>query len=121
MRRTSLCLQMDQDGDGKISEKDLATAMNRVGYSNISSEVIKQIISDVDKNRDGRIEFGEYLDAIAGMKEVDLHSPFSTVVDRIHSDSSSSRSNKEHEASAGAKERRFFRRQIPVDRSGGGT
>jgi len=49
---------LDKDGDGFIDEEELASVM---GFGNDQSNgVMKKIISDIDDNRDNKIDFSEF-------------------------------------------------------------
>ena len=61
----------DKDGDGTITAKELGAVMRLLGY-NPSDADLADVISDVDLDRNGTIEFGEFLAMMArNMKEAD--------------------------------------------------
>lgn len=54
----------DTDGDGTISTKELCTAMRSLGQ-NPSEEEIAEIISKVDEDNSGTVDFNEFLGLMA--------------------------------------------------------
>lgn len=50
----------DKDGDGNISTPELLTVMRSLGH-NPSQDDIMDMIKEVDKNGNGKIEFNEFL------------------------------------------------------------
>ncbi|KAG0464276.1 hypothetical protein HPP92_019916 [Vanilla planifolia] len=68
--REAFCL-FDKDGDGRITVEELATVIGSLGH-NPSQEELQDMIDEVDFNRNGTIEFGEFLSLMARkMKETD--------------------------------------------------
>ncbi|KAF5185989.1 calmodulin-like [Thalictrum thalictroides] len=62
----------DMDGDGCITLQELETVIRSLDQHPTEEDVLKQMISEVDVNRNGTIEFGEFLSLMARkMKEVD--------------------------------------------------
>ncbi|PIA31617.1 hypothetical protein AQUCO_04900129v1 [Aquilegia coerulea] len=62
----------DMDGDGCITIQELETVIRSLDQHPTEEDVLKQMISEVDVNRNGTIEFGEFLSLMARkMKEVD--------------------------------------------------
>jgi len=55
---------LDKDKDGKITSKELASVMVPLGHDPSDTE-LKDIISDVDSNHDGMIDFDEFLEMMA--------------------------------------------------------
>lgn len=53
----------DTDGSGTIDPKELKEAMESLGYE-AKNQTIYQMISDVDKNGTGEIDFEEFLDVM---------------------------------------------------------
>eukprot|EP00555_Chaetoceros_dichaeta_P002256 CAMPEP_0198252948 /NCGR_PEP_ID=MMETSP1447-20131203/3418_1 /TAXON_ID=420782 /ORGANISM="Chaetoceros dichaeta, Strain CCMP1751" /LENGTH=216 /DNA_ID=CAMNT_0043938393 /DNA_START=124 /DNA_END=774 /DNA_ORIENTATION=- len=51
----------DTDGNGSIDPKELKAAMQSLGFE-AKSHTVYQMISDIDKDRTGDINFGEFLD-----------------------------------------------------------
>lgn len=118
LARCRMSLQMDHDRDGVISETDLAAVMRSAGYADSSPETVRKIIAEVDRDRDGFVEWEDYLQAWAGAKEASLQSAFSTVINDLQADP------RRREVGSKASEdspRRWFRRSIPEERSGGGV
>ena len=61
----------DRDGDGTITAKELGAVMRLLGYSPTETD-LADIINDVDLDRSGTIEFGEFLAMMAkSVKEAD--------------------------------------------------
>lgn len=53
----------DEDGDGYISAKELQTVLRKLGFpEGIELERVEKMISSVDRNRDGRVDFLEFKD-----------------------------------------------------------
>ena len=50
----------DTDGSGNIDPKELRAAMQSLGFE-AKNQTIFQMISDLDRNRSGSIEFEEFL------------------------------------------------------------
>jgi len=57
----------DSDGDGFIVETELTTVLKNLKMFK-SADQVKQLIKEVDKNSNGKIEFNEFLDIIANVK-----------------------------------------------------
>ena len=55
----------DKNGDGKITTKELGTVMRSLG-SNPTEAELQDLISGVDTDRSGTIDFPEFLTVIAG-------------------------------------------------------
>ncbi len=55
----------DTDGSGSIDVRELKAAMRALGFQVKKSE-IRQIISDIDKDENGTVEFDEFCDLMAG-------------------------------------------------------
>jgi len=54
-RLWTLFCQLDQDGDGKVSAKELSVALGK------SNEAAAEMIKEVDKNGDGTVDYDEFL------------------------------------------------------------
>lgn len=54
----------DEDGDGYISAKELQVVLGKLGLQEESREIqrVEMMISSVDRNRDGRVDFFEFKD-----------------------------------------------------------
>lgn len=62
----------DKDGDGLITTKELGTVMRSLGQ-NLSEEELKTMIEEVDTDKNGTIDFQEFLGLMAWkMKETDI-------------------------------------------------
>ncbi|KAM0756372.1 DAO-domain-containing protein [Meredithblackwellia eburnea MCA 4105] len=72
--------EIDQDRDGKISEKDLRVTMVKLGYPEVPKGTAKRLLREVDSNGDGKVELEEFLDVAAGVKELGLSNAFSDIV-----------------------------------------
>nr|GLL32140.1 calmodulin-like protein 2 isoform X2 [Ipomoea trifida] len=57
----------DKDGDGCITRKELGTMMRSLG-ENPSEADLQDMINEVDADGDGTIDFSEFLNFMAGMK-----------------------------------------------------
>lgn len=51
----------DTDGSGSIDPKELKAAMSSLGFE-AKNQTIYQMITDLDKNKSGNIDFDEFLD-----------------------------------------------------------
>ena len=61
----------DKDGNGSITTKELGTVMRSLGQ-NLSESEIKEIIDEVDEDKNGTIDFQEFLSLMARkMKIID--------------------------------------------------
>ncbi|KAH8495700.1 hypothetical protein H0E87_018762 [Populus deltoides] len=68
--REAFCL-FDKDGDGCITVEELATVIRSLDQ-NPTEEELHDMISEVDSDRNGTIEFAEFLSLMAKkMKETD--------------------------------------------------
>ena len=54
----------DKDGNGSITTKELGTVMRSLGQ-NLSEAEIKEIIDEVDEDKNGTIDFQEFLSLMA--------------------------------------------------------
>lgn len=55
----------DKNGDGFITKVDLAPVMQTLGYDT-SSEFLRKLINDGDRDRDGKISFVEFCNLMVG-------------------------------------------------------
>lgn len=55
----------DKNGDGFITKADLAPVMQTLGYDT-SSEFLRKLINDGDRDRDGKISFVEFCNLMVG-------------------------------------------------------
>ncbi|KAK4687415.1 glycerol-3-phosphate dehydrogenase, partial [Tremellales sp. Uapishka_1] len=130
--------QFDFDNDQKITRLDLLNAMHGMGYTE-SKEVADSILAEVDFGRKGAVDFQDYLDAslssdenlktqahlkppqiAAGLKELKLESAF-THLAQLDSSRNLSEGDAIGKYAQEDSSKRNERRQIPVERSGGGT
>lgn len=78
----------DTDGSGSIDPKELKAAMTSLGFD-AKNQTIFQMISDLDRNRSGSIEFEEFLDMMtARMSDKDSRDDISKVFRLFDDDSS---------------------------------
>jgi len=110
--------QFDFDQDQRITRSDLLHAMQNMGYD-ASIDRADGILREVDFGRKGEIDFQDYLDIAAGLKELQLESAF-THLAQMHTTRRISDGSVGPRASEDS-EQRSERRKIPVERSGGGT
>ncbi|KAL0482926.1 calmodulin, partial [Acrasis kona] len=54
----------DKDSDGAISTKELGTVMRALGSNPTQSE-LQDLIKELDPQKSGKIDFGQFLDAMA--------------------------------------------------------
>lgn len=111
---------LDGDHNGAIDEKDLLNAMQKMGYAE-NENIAHNIMQEVDFGRKGNIEFHDFLEIAAGMKELHLDNAFTHLagMDKVTHELSKEESIGEH-----ANDSSFARsqqRQIPISRTGGGT
>lgn len=112
--------KLDFDHDGSIDEKDLLHAMQKMGYAE-TQDVAKNILREVDFNRKGAVEFHDFLDIAAGMKELQLENAFTHLagIDKSGHDMSPKDAIGPHAGDSNFA--RSQQRKIPVERTGGGT
>jgi glycerol-3-phosphate dehydrogenase len=87
---------LDFDNDSKISSQDFSKALGTLGLK-MSQTELEQIISEVDLNKSGSIEFIEFLQVLAAVKDIRSRSKFARIIADYQD-----------------------RKQFPTDRSGGG-
>ena len=69
----------DTDGSGAIDPKELKAAMQSLGFE-AKNQTIFQMISDLDKNKSGTIDFEEFLDMMtARMSDKDTREDIAKV------------------------------------------
>lgn len=102
-RLTEQFAQLDHDHDQKIDRKDILRAMSNAGYGS-SVQTADGILSEVDFGRKGSIDFQDFLDIAAGLKELQLDSAFTHLAKLGEDDQPAPE-----------------RKKIPVERSGGGA
>ncbi|WVQ85348.1 hypothetical protein IAT38_007513 [Cryptococcus sp. DSM 104549] len=111
--------RFDFDHDQRITRADLIHAMTQMGYDS-SVESADSILREVDFGRKGEIEFSDYLDIAAGLKELQLENAF-THLAQLDSSRKMEGAREVGGHADEATERREERRKIPVERSGGGA
>ncbi|KAI8924282.1 FAD dependent oxidoreductase-domain-containing protein [Entophlyctis helioformis] len=89
--------KLDYDRDGTISKKDFGLALDKIGHS-ISPEDLASVMDEVDLNHSGSIEYEEFLEVLAAVKDIRSRSKFARIVAKYEE-----------------------RQQFPTDRSGGGV
>lgn len=111
-----------QNHDQHIDRSDLEHAITQMGYTHAAdAEAAENILNEVDFAHKGFVDFPDYLDLAAGVKELHLESAFTHVAQM---DSSRAMAEGGQDAGPAAKEQskeRDERRAIPTERSGGGT
>jgi glycerol-3-phosphate dehydrogenase len=88
---------LDKSGDGRIKTANLEKALTLVGYS-IPETELYSIISEVKLDTNEFIEFEEFLEIMSSVKDLQLKSAFSKIVD--------------HQVN---------QKRIPIERSSGGV
>jgi calmodulin len=61
----------DQDGSGAISARELATVMRNLGHESATERSAAAMITDVDANGNGEIDFDEFLTLMARNRDGD--------------------------------------------------
>ena len=80
----------DTDGSGTIDPKELRAAMQSLGFE-AKNQTIFQMISDLDKNKSGSIDFEEFLDIMtARMSDKDTREDIAKVFRLFDDDTSGS-------------------------------
>ena len=64
----SAFLTFDRDGSGKISADELRQVLGREGVASNSPEFWENLVREADKNGDGEIDFGEFMDMMDDRK-----------------------------------------------------
>ncbi|WWC99511.1 hypothetical protein V866_006414 [Kwoniella sp. B9012] len=111
--------EFDFDHDQHITKDDLIHAMANMGYD-ASTELADSILREVDFGRKGFVDFQDYLDIAAGLKELSLESAF-THLAQLDSSRKIGEKAQIGPHADDASSQRDTRRKIPVERSGGGT
>ncbi|KAI9095876.1 FAD dependent oxidoreductase-domain-containing protein [Phlyctochytrium arcticum] len=71
--------KLDVDGDGHITDRDLAKVLKQLGVVLTQNEM-KSVISEVDLNHNGSVEFNEFLEVLAVVKDFRARSKFISIV-----------------------------------------
>ncbi|GAA98993.1 uncharacterized protein L969DRAFT_548382 [Mixia osmundae IAM 14324] len=111
----------DSNGDGQISSTDMRQALNKIGFSNVPRETIEEIISEVHFGSKGAVELSEFLDAVSGIKELSAENAFNNFLGAFGDAESSTDQAALGQSAQETSNRSWFRRRIPVEKSGGGV
>ncbi|XP_019533361.1 glycerol-3-phosphate dehydrogenase, mitochondrial isoform X1 [Aedes albopictus] len=96
---------IDKDKKGYVSIPDIKRAMRAYGDAEVSGEELHDILREIDTNMNGQVELEEYLQMMSAIKSGYIsHSRFAAVAEQEEI----------------RKEQERLRKQITVDRSGGG-
>ncbi|XP_067682555.1 uncharacterized protein [Haliotis asinina] len=68
---TEIFKKFDQDGDGQIDAKELASVLSTFSKSRVSEQRASRIIADNDTNKNGTIEINEFIAFMSAMVKVD--------------------------------------------------
>ncbi|RUS21830.1 FAD dependent oxidoreductase-domain-containing protein [Endogone sp. FLAS-F59071] len=71
--------ELDADGDGHINSADLAVVLDKLGVV-VSGDVLVGIIAEVDLDKNGTIEFNEFLEVMSSVKEIQIRKEFARIV-----------------------------------------
>ncbi|KAJ3279211.1 mitochondrial glycerol-3-phosphate dehydrogenase [Borealophlyctis nickersoniae] len=71
--------KLDHDRDGHISERDLGRVLEMLGIKMTEREM-EGVIKEVDLNCNGSVEFNEFLEVLAAVKEIKSRSRFARIV-----------------------------------------
>ena len=89
--------ELDGDEDGAISFNDFSRVLSKIGVY-MDDKELAEVIREVDINRSGSVEFDEFLEVVAAVKDIRSRSKFARIVARYQE-----------------------RAQFPTERSGGGV
>ncbi|XP_062563725.1 glycerol-3-phosphate dehydrogenase, mitochondrial isoform X2 [Armigeres subalbatus] len=96
---------IDKDKKGYVSIPDIKRALRAYGDAEVSGEELHDILREIDTNMNGQVELEEYLQMMSAIKSGYIsHSRFAAVAEQEEI----------------RKEQERLRKQITVDRSGGG-
>jgi len=96
---------IDKEKKGYVSITDIKRAMKAYGDDEVSGEELHEILREIDTNMNGQVELDEYLQMMSAIKSGYIsHSRFAAVAEQEEI----------------RKEQDRLRKQITVDRSGGG-
>ena len=59
----------DTDSSGSIDASEFKAALNCMGHCDVTDEQIQNMLTRVDKNMDGTIDWIEFLDMMQGVKQ----------------------------------------------------
>ncbi|KAF9975888.1 mitochondrial glycerol-3-phosphate dehydrogenase [Actinomortierella ambigua] len=98
--------ELDRDGDGHIDGQDLEQVLKNLDLE-VDDRVLSHIIEEVDLDKNGAVEFNEFLEVMSAIKDHATQSEFSKIV-------SLAESHKDRQVDIGIKKK-------VTDRSGGGV
>ncbi|GAB5364163.1 hypothetical protein AAMO2058_000945200 [Amorphochlora amoebiformis] len=87
--------KLDENGDGKISPEELTNSLAAIGLGGSNPAAVARAIVSVDKNKDGKVDWEETLDAVVSEKGA-IRSTFAQIIlahyelDRMHNQLTSS-------------------------------
>ncbi|KAJ3046593.1 glycerol-3-phosphate dehydrogenase, partial [Rhizophlyctis rosea] len=71
--------ELDGDGDGVIGVGDLRRVLERVGLR-VGEGEVEEVLGEVDLDRSGGVEFREFLEVLAAVKEIRSRSRFARIL-----------------------------------------
>lgn len=96
---------IDSDHKGYVSINDIRRGLKNFGEADVSGEELHEILKEIDTNMNGQVELDEYLQMMSAIKSGHVaYSRFARMAEMEH---------EKHEKEA-------LKRQISVERSGGG-
>lgn len=117
--------RLDVNSDGRLDTSDLSAIVSKLGYQDMSPSQLERIFSEVDFGRQGALEFENFLDVAAALKDSKLSNAFGHILSQVSAhgsvfeDGAAARDPIGPAARENSKERQQ-RRTIPAERSGGG-
>lgn len=109
---------MSSLNQGKLDNRDLKEVLERLGYKEVEDSTIKGIVNEVDFSKTGALHFEDFLDVMAAIKDVQLDSAFTHILNEV-GDGSKIRDPVGPKAQEQSKQREQSR-TIPVEKAGGG-
>ncbi|RUP24751.1 hypothetical protein BC936DRAFT_138894 [Jimgerdemannia flammicorona] len=71
--------ELDVDGDGHINSQDLGVVLDKLGV-HVSKNLLDGIIAEVDLDKNGSVEFNEFLEVMSSVKEIQIRKEFARIV-----------------------------------------